>query len=111
MVWVSHIQSQLKNLYNNNMVLLAYGWKYIAAPPPIHLIKYYRNMCTCICTVDRAVRFRMDTSVFGGSNSVPVRLKWLIWTVGSYSIYRECVRSDIESARETMLLLEEPIVD
>ena len=56
----------------------------------------------------------MDPSVFGGSNSVPVRLKWLICTVGSYSIYRECVRSDIESARENMLLLEEaqePIVD
>ena len=47
----------------------------------------------------------MDTSVFGVSNSVPVRLKWLIWTIGSYSIYRECVRSDIESARENMLLL------
>ncbi len=27
------------------------------------------------------VRFRMDTSVFGVSNTVPDRPKWLIWTV------------------------------
>ena len=75
------------------------------------MIKYYRIFAHVGCTVDRAVRFRMDTSVFGGSTPVPVRLKWLIWTVGSCSTYRECVRSDIESARENMLLLEEPIVD
>jgi hypothetical protein len=52
-----------------------------------------------VYSVDRAVRFRMDRSVFGGSNTVPVRPKWRIWTVGACYIYRECVRSDIESAR------------
>ena len=35
----------------------------------------------------------------GGSNRVPERPKWLIWTVCSYYIYRECVWSEIESAR------------
>ena len=35
----------------------------------------------------------------GGSNSVQERLKWLIWTVCSYYIYRECGWSEIESAR------------
>ena len=41
----------------------------------------------------------MDTSVFGVSNTVPDRPKWLIWTVWSYNIYGECVRSQIKSAR------------
>ena len=31
--------------------------------------------------VDIVVRFRMDTSVFGVSNTVPDRPNWLIWTV------------------------------
>ena len=93
------------------MVLLAYGWKINCRTATYTLDQILPYICSCRCTVDRAVRFRINTSVFGGSNSVPVRLKWHMWTVGSYSIYRECVRSDIESARENMLLLEEPIVD
>ena len=39
----------------------------------------------------------------GGSNSVPERPKWRIWTVCSYDIYRECVWSEIESARAKIL--------
>ena len=35
----------------------------------------------------------------GGPNRVPERPKWLIWTVWSYYIYRECVLSENESAR------------
>ena len=35
----------------------------------------------------------------GGPNRVPERPKWLIWTVCSYYIYRECVLSENESAR------------
>ena len=35
-------------------------------------------------------------------SSVPERPKWLIWTVWSYYIYRECVLSENESARAKM---------
>ena len=35
----------------------------------------------------------------GGPNRVPERPKWLIWTIWSYYIYRECVLSENESAR------------
>ena len=41
----------------------------------------------------------MDTSVFGVSNTVPDYPKWLIWTVWSWYMYGECVRSKIQSAR------------
>ena len=44
----------------------------------------------------------MVTSVFGGSNSVPERPKWLAYgdsTCSEY-IYGECVRSEIQSARK-----------
>ena len=39
----------------------------------------------------------------GGSNSVPEHPKWLIWSVLSYYIYRECVWSEIESVRAKIL--------
>ena len=45
----------------------------------------------------------------GRFNSVPERPKWLIW---SYYIYRECVWSEIESARAklfTNMLPREPM--
>ena len=37
----------------------------------------------------------MDTGVFGGSNSVPERPRWLIWTVCPYYIYGECGKKRI----------------
>ena len=38
----------------------------------------------------------MDTIVFGVSNTVPDYPKWTVW---SWHMYGECVRSKIQSAR------------
>ena len=43
--------------------------------------------------------YKIDIDMNGGPNRVPERPKWLMWTAFSYYMYRECVWSEIESAR------------
>ena len=50
----------------------------------------------------------MDTSVSGLSNTVPERPKWLTWTVWSWYMYGECVRSKIQSARAKIISNKAP---
>ena len=52
--------------------------------------------------------YKSDIDMNGGSNRVLERPKWLIWTVCSYYIYRECVRSEIESARAKIFTIMLP---
>ena len=55
---------------------------------------------TLVTTLSSVVRFRMDTSVFGVSNTVPDCPKWLMWTVCEHTPSMENAGGATLKARE-----------